>query len=336
MPESVRRILVVDDDEIVLGVLRNVLDDMGLEVTEALTGKSAHDLLIREKFDVVISDKNLPDANGLEILRQAKAVDPKVGTLLITGFSSRQSAEEALAIGLDDYLYKPFDLQDLRKQVEEALERRDLQSAVGKVSLPHPLRMKVLVCDPDENSRKDLTGGIRMLGHQAEESDSLEEATTTVAAGDIQFLVCDLDMLKKDNIMARVLRKKLAQTSGVRLVTVAAGRDTDDIVAGIRYGSDKMLYRPLESQAEVANRLREYLVMDRPETDTQLTLNALIARRNIPSGTELTEKMLDSTFISAKMKSFYVVSTDDRNRVVGKRLEVARMEGDLILWSCFW
>ena len=83
------RVLVVDDEDLVISVIREVLQLRDLQISEASDGESAVERLRQERFDLVIADKNLPGINGLEVLRRAKDRDPTVATLLVTGYSSR-------------------------------------------------------------------------------------------------------------------------------------------------------------------------------------------------------------------------------------------------------
>lgn len=118
------RVLVVDDDRVVLHVIQNVLEDMGLVLTRAMDASSAIDLLRSEQFDLLVTDKNLPGTSGLEILREAKSIDANMGTLLVTAYASRESIQEAKAIGVDDYIEKPFDIVELIEKVQLSIKRR--------------------------------------------------------------------------------------------------------------------------------------------------------------------------------------------------------------------
>ena len=80
----------------------------------------------------MLTDKNLPGASGLEVLRVARTLDPPPAVVLITGYSSYDSAVEALDIGAHDYIEKPIrDLENLRFRIRRALSRRDEQLSRG-------------------------------------------------------------------------------------------------------------------------------------------------------------------------------------------------------------
>src|SRR4029453_17944284 len=89
---SGHEVLVVDDEAVVLTVLREALRRGGYRVTTAASGEEAIDLMRRRRFDLVLTDKNLPGASGLEVLRVARTPDPAPAVVLITGYSSYHSA----------------------------------------------------------------------------------------------------------------------------------------------------------------------------------------------------------------------------------------------------
>ena len=254
------RILVVDDEEIVRTVIREVLERPGWYLVEAEDGEQAIGMLLKEPFDLLIADKNLPGITGLDVIRRAKAVDPRMGTLLVTAFASRESAEEALALGIDDYLCKPFDMADLEAKVIEALERRDQRASLpDSEPPPMPMRLRVMVIDPEQRSRALLVEGIGLLGHRVKTADTLGRALEALRKKELDALVCDLRALNRDDASACFLRSALIMTPGVRFVAVAGSVGLDHAIQAVNRGARKVLYRPLVSAEDVAGELREFL-----------------------------------------------------------------------------
>jgi CheY-like chemotaxis protein len=133
---SAHEVLVVDDEVVVLTVLREILRRGGYRVTTAASAEEAIDLMHKRHFDLVLTDKNLPGASGLEVLRVARTLDPQPAVVMITGYSSYDSAVEALDIGAQDYIEKPIrDVEALRFRIRRALSRRDEQLARAQASL---------------------------------------------------------------------------------------------------------------------------------------------------------------------------------------------------------
>ncbi len=125
LPEERPSILVVDDEEDLLQIFAEFLEgEFRLEL--ARTGTEAIAKLGPGRFDVIVTDLNLPGADGLEILRCSKAADPQAEVIVLTGNASTLTAIEALRQGAYDYVLKPFDLFEMDQTVRKALERRRL------------------------------------------------------------------------------------------------------------------------------------------------------------------------------------------------------------------
>jgi two-component system response regulator PilR (NtrC family) len=121
------RILVVDDERSMRELLHIVLRREGYTVFLAENGHAALATLEREPIDLLISDIKMPDMSGVDVLRAAKKNDPDLVGIMVTAFASTETAVEALRLGAYDYLTKPFDVEELKAKVRNALERRDLR-----------------------------------------------------------------------------------------------------------------------------------------------------------------------------------------------------------------
>ena len=108
-------------------LLHIVLRREGYTVFLAENGRTALATLEREPIDLLISDIKMPDMSGVDVLRAAKQNDPDLVGIMITAFASTDTAVEALRLGAYDYLTKPFDVEELKAKVRNALERRDLR-----------------------------------------------------------------------------------------------------------------------------------------------------------------------------------------------------------------
>jgi two-component system response regulator PilR (NtrC family) len=117
----------VDDERSMRELLAIVLRREGYEVLLADNGQAAIDLLERESVDVLISDINMPDMSGVDVLRAAKKVDQDILGIMITAFASTETAVEAMRLGACDYLSKPFDIDLLKMKVREKIENRQLK-----------------------------------------------------------------------------------------------------------------------------------------------------------------------------------------------------------------
>jgi len=129
------RILIVDD-EISLGLLlQRYLSGLcpGGQVDTAASGQAALERLACNRYDLVIADYLLPDANGFQVLRQAQTQQPPAQGILITGCPSPALEQATLMLGAA-WLAKPFDLRDLRQLVLDRLERASHLRPSGDVA----------------------------------------------------------------------------------------------------------------------------------------------------------------------------------------------------------
>ncbi len=125
---KILRLLVVDDEPDMLEVCREALSRLsGLSIETAGRVDQAQERLRAEPFDLLITDLRVHDASGLDLLRQAKQVDPGIVVILITGYPTVDSAVESLKLGAYDYVVKPFAPDQLRATVSRALDQKRLR-----------------------------------------------------------------------------------------------------------------------------------------------------------------------------------------------------------------
>src|SRR5215216_3111227 len=143
-------ILVVDDEQLIRWSLASRLSDEGYKVLEAETGAEAVKRA-REGVDLVLLDFRLPDSDGLSILKQLKEHDPETLVILLTAYSSVNTAVEAMRHGAYHYVNKPFDLDAIVLLVEKALEttalRREVRTLRASQAQPYSLDRIVGVDD---------------------------------------------------------------------------------------------------------------------------------------------------------------------------------------------
>ena len=118
------KVLVVDDAGEVVVMCVNLLQSLGYAVKGANRGRAALDLLRSEPFDLLIVDYNMPLMNGFEVFTEARAADPKLACMLLTGQATSDVIDDALAMGFNAILLKPFTRDQLRAAVAQALAGR--------------------------------------------------------------------------------------------------------------------------------------------------------------------------------------------------------------------
>jgi two-component system response regulator PilR (NtrC family) len=131
MKKTKGRILVVDDERSMREILEIFLKSEGYSVSVADNGKSALEVMKNDFFDLIITDMKMPKVGGLELLRNVKEISPDTVVVIITAFGTTESAVEAMKLGAYDYITKPFQMDDIRLVVKNALEKQKLQKDVS-------------------------------------------------------------------------------------------------------------------------------------------------------------------------------------------------------------
>jgi len=120
-------ILIVDDEMLIRRMCRSVFEQEGFEVIEASTGEEALEIIKARPVCLVLADVVMPGISGLELLKKIKSFNPEIEIIIMTGFSTVETAVEALKDGAADFLTKPFDsISILKKSVAKVLEKQAL------------------------------------------------------------------------------------------------------------------------------------------------------------------------------------------------------------------
>jgi len=137
------KILVVDDEDGIRSGVKRVLanfivsypfmdDDIGFEVSEAVTGEEAIEKLENQKIDLVLLDNKLPGISGLEVLEHIKNKFPDVRVMMITSFASLEVAVKATKNGAYDFVSKPFTPQELKASIETMTKKMFLKKMTSE------------------------------------------------------------------------------------------------------------------------------------------------------------------------------------------------------------
>ncbi|HWP93227.1 MAG TPA: sigma-54 dependent transcriptional regulator [Thermodesulfobacteriota bacterium] len=124
-----RNILIVEDDEIFLKPLLKNIERAGYRVATVDNAKAALSLLREEDFDLIITDKKLPDMDGVEFIKQVKAENADLAIIMMTAYGTIESAVEVMKLGAEDYLVKPFSNEEMLMAIEKALKWQELSFA---------------------------------------------------------------------------------------------------------------------------------------------------------------------------------------------------------------
>jgi two-component system, NtrC family, response regulator AtoC len=122
-----KRVLIVDDEPMIVSLLSTVLREKGWDVTGARSGTEGIDQLDRARFDVILTDLVMPGDSGIDLLRAAKEIHPDVEVILMTGYATADTAIEAMRNGAFHYIMKPVKHEEVVNLVEKAYSQGQLQ-----------------------------------------------------------------------------------------------------------------------------------------------------------------------------------------------------------------
>lgn len=116
-----RKILIIDDDEVQLMLQRSILTSEGYTVYTTADGPQGITLFKTHRPNLVLLDIGLPSLSGIEVLKEIRHLDDQAKVIVITGYASVESAVLALRTGALDYVRKPYDVKALLKKIEHVL-----------------------------------------------------------------------------------------------------------------------------------------------------------------------------------------------------------------------
>ena len=163
MNQQVIRILVVDDESAIRRALRPPLVQLGFHVSEASRGEEALQMLRTTTYDAVLLDVNMPGIGGVETLRRIRSFAPRLPILMLTVRDKEEEKVEALDLGADDYVTKPFSTRELVARVKAAIRRvkspvraEDAAIEIGEIRLDPVKRSVTKRGQPVHLTRKEF------------------------------------------------------------------------------------------------------------------------------------------------------------------------------------
>jgi two-component system KDP operon response regulator KdpE len=149
MTQPAIRVLIIDDEPAIRRALRPPLIELGFQVAEASRGEEALQLLRASAYDVVLLDINMPGIGGIETLRRIRTFAPRLPVVMLTVRDQEEDKVEALDMGADDYVTKPFSTRELIARIRTAVRRvraparpEDAPIEIGEIRL-EPVKRRV-------------------------------------------------------------------------------------------------------------------------------------------------------------------------------------------------
>jgi len=117
------KILVADDEVIMRNLILRILESEGYQISMAATGEEALGLMEENKYDLLLTDVKMPGMTGFDLLKNVKNRWPDMAVIVMTGYGDAYTVKEALLMGADEYLSKPFKAHEVSLIVERAYWR---------------------------------------------------------------------------------------------------------------------------------------------------------------------------------------------------------------------
>ncbi len=282
-----RRVLVVDDEAVILRILSEFLAGQGILADVVPSAEEAVEKLQSVGYAVVITDKNLPGMDGIELLGQIKSRWPRIEVLVITGYASVESALDAIGLGAFDYIPKPFpSLGYIGDKLRGALDRHEFEHKVhamigfltqtnkalfaemgGAEQEGVARHLKELLARYHEREQggsvavlgpKTMSRSAENLGYRVEVVESLDQAVAVVEQRDVQVLVYVEEEGGLDG--AEVVRLLQEADPGVGVFVIGREGNLNKIVDAIGMGVGDYLVRPVEGEEMFATRLERLIV----------------------------------------------------------------------------
>ncbi len=165
-----KKALVIDDDVSTLDLMKFQLEAEGFEVSTAENGKIGLEYIKDNPFDIILTDLNLPDVSGIEMVKQSKEILPETEIIMVTGYGSTEKAIEATKAGAFYYIEKPVEFNELLVLIDKAIERKQQAAEIRE------LRGKLT----NKNSYEGIIGASKAMQDIYEMIESVAESDANI------------------------------------------------------------------------------------------------------------------------------------------------------------
>ena len=223
------RILVVDDEKVALNNLIYILKKENYAVTGTQSGPRALAALTEEEFDLILTDLKMEKVDGMQILTRAKELYPDTEVIMITGYATVDSAINAMKAGAYHYIAKPFKLEEVRKVVREALEKKRLKQENIKLKE----QLEQFVETPQIITTNSLMKHLLAMVRQVAETDTNIVITGESGTG--------------KELFANLIHSNSTRKDGPML-SINCGAFTEELLANELFGHEKGAFTGAESE----------------------------------------------------------------------------------------
>lgn len=201
-------ILVMEDESSMARGLEMILTEEGYRVDVALTGRSALATLENDGINLMVADLRLPDIDGMDVVRHARETKPDTGIIIISGYATTEIVVEAMKIGVQDFLAKPFEEDQIKQAVGKALKEHTGKTAVRVVKTAETEEEKLIqkreVIQVLNRSAKDTKFWTDLMENGSEAMLAYRlswEAKAAIMSGDLKWIQENVGELNKKQLM---------------------------------------------------------------------------------------------------------------------------------------
>jgi len=179
-----KKVLVIDDEQIVLDSVSQILIDDNYEVDVSLNGREGLDWAIERPYDIILTDIRMPDIGGMRVLRDIKRVKSSLPVVIITGYATTKSAVQAMKLGAAEYIEKPFEPEQLLEALARAIGISPEAEEQGLIHKEEMAKVLERAESDDEFFAKLLENGADAL----DEYDLTKAEKLAIVTGDVSWI----------------------------------------------------------------------------------------------------------------------------------------------------
>lgn len=211
------KVLVVEDDRELNNTVCGFLSDNGFDVKGCLNAKSAYDATYETVYDLIISDVMMPETDGFELAEDIRGVNKEIPILFMTGLDDIGSKKRGFALGIDDYLIKPIDLEELLLHINALLRRAKISAekelTIGSLTLNSEQHTAALSGEEIQLTTREFDLLFKLLSYPK------KTFTRTQLMDEFWYAESGSNSRSVDVYITR-LREKLADCKDFEIVTV--------------------------------------------------------------------------------------------------------------------
>jgi len=247
-------ILVVDDERLMCDLLGSVLARHGHEVLTALNGRDGLELFKTHRPRFTLLDLRMPEMNGIEVLKQIRAIDPQAAVMILTAWGSDALEQQARQLGVVDFLSKRLSLDVLVEAMERTLQQSAQAASPAQAAAPAEAPQAalaaaddgdfILVVDDEPQIRDLLKRFLSLRGYKVRVAADGQQALTMVEQEAPQLIVLDVYMpgINGVEVLRQLRRRKF--TGGVILLT--GSQDDKLLQEALDLGSVDVMGKPVD------------------------------------------------------------------------------------------